>query len=293
MVAKCSCPRYKSESTCSHSLAVLLLTTKKNYRDLLKGKIMEASLRDLQRLFQLAYEMENKSLLEDLLCLIEDPQFDLRGKCNEAQLSDINYFLWRIPPPNLSRYSKFMAENVNLVKKMEESSMEEIIILLWNLYQGDSLSPQLFNEEKLIRRLRKEINIGRKIALIGLLSYIKPGLIKEVCSDDFKQRVIDSKNEVRRWLLNRRKRRGKGLKFHPLRELLSTFLFLFGINGLKNIDETYCFSVLNTLTPQFDIKKLVYQLRKDWEIIEKYGLANEKRKRLFEGNINWLMKENY
>jgi hypothetical protein len=293
MVAKCSCPRYKSESTCSHSLAVLLLTTKKNYRDLLKGKIMEASLRDLQRLFQLAYEMENKSLLEDLLCLIEEPQFDLRGKCNEAQLSDINYFLWRIPPQNLSKYSKFMTENVNLVKKMEESSMEEIIILLWNLYQGDSLSPQLFNEEKLIRRLREEINVGRKIALIGLLSYIKPDLIKEVCSDGFKQRVIDSKNEVRRWLLNRRKRRGKGLKFHPLRELLSTFLFLFGINGLKKIDETYCFSVLNTLTPQFDIKKLVYQLRKDWEIIEKYGLANEKRKRLFEENINWLIKENY
>lgn len=285
-VIKCLCLRYKNKGICSHSVAVLLLLIKNEFSSMSERKIKESSLKGIQKFLQVADEMGRNDLRESIARIMEDSQFSLIEKFNEASLSDIGYFLWNLPHRNLAKYADFVTKNVNLIAKMKEAKIEEIIFVLWNLFEGDSLNPVIFNERILLDNLNREGRIGEKLALIGLFEYVDPDLVKKVDLSVIKSDIVNLESEVKRWFKGRRKRRATGLRINLRRELFSTFLFLFGIKGLRRIDEKYCFSVITSL--KLKIERLIYQLESEREALEKIGKMNDKRKNLYNDVIRWL-----
>jgi hypothetical protein len=194
-----------------------------------------------------------------------------------------------MPSNFLPKYCDLLVKNINLVEKIEKAKIEEVIFLLWNLFEGNFLPEFIFNEKILLNFLKKEEKIGEKLALIGLIDYIKPELVEKLnyYYNNIKRKLADSEKEVKRWFIIRRKRRNKGLRVNFRRELFSTFLFLFGVRGLRKIEERYCFYIIRTLTPSF-IKKLINQLKTEYERLKKMGKMNDKREKLYLDAIDWL-----
>jgi hypothetical protein len=295
---KCSCPgHYKTKATgegiCEHSIAVLLLLIKNEFIKALERGIVKSSLKSIQKLLQVADELGKRDLAHIILRIIEINHFNLVEKIKEAELKDLSYFLWNMPFGTFKKYCDFVVKNkhnADLAKKVERTKTEDVIFLLWNLFEGNYMPLQVLDEKVLLLLLKREERIGEKLALIGLLDFIEPDLLRKLNYDvrsDFEKTLAGSRNKVKRWFMGRRKRRGKGLRINLRRGLFSTFLFLLGLRGLRKINERYCFEIISTLAPSYP-EKLIIQLETELYLLEKIGKMNEKRKKLYLENINWL-----
>lgn len=288
-VVKCTCPGYRSEGICTHSIAVF----KRNWERLLEMKIRDASLFAIQKMLRTAEELEMKDLTAKIIGIIEEPQFNLTKKLSESNARDLAYFLWNIPhnPPLDFKYHKLVTENVDLISKFKDAEMEEIVFLLWNLFEGNAIPPIIFEERTFSELLGKEGKIGEKLALVGLLDLINPNLVERMDLSNLKTQLSNSEIEIKRWFRGRFIQRRIEARIHFKRYLASLLVFILGIRGLRKIDEEKCFSLLvgafQSIHPQY-IERIIYHLEKTFEILKEKDGITEKREKLFKQTIEWL-----
>lgn len=292
-IVKCTCTGYKSFGFCTHSMAVF----KKNWEKLLEMKIRNASLSAIQRMLRVADELELEGLTAKIMSIIEEPQFNITQKVSDANAMDLAYFLWNILfVPSLDfKYHKLLNVNVDLMSKIKNAKVEEIVFLSWNLFEGHLTLSTIFNEGILSELvLSGEEKIGERLALIGFLDFASPDLLERMNLTDLKTTVLNSEIEIERWLRGRFMQRRMESRIHYMRHLASLFLFILGIRGLRKIDEEKCFTFLvrafQSIHPQY-ITGVIYQLQKTFEILKERNKTTENSEKLFKETIEWLLQK--
>lgn len=215
----------------------------------------------------LAKDKENTWMIAGKSNIILRKENEQINVYQESNISDISWFLWNISDDNSlsAKYSEIL-DNIDLIEKIEKTTLEGMNYLFWNLFQISSDVPKIFSNEDihnvLLNRMSKHnVSIVEKLQIIGILKYASSSILAKSVEKVFMTSIAEK--ELENWL---NKNYG-----HPYKIGLALEGFRI-VNEKKSLSFIRSYSKLNKIT--------------DWLMVAE--IKNEKSSILIENVLRWL-----